>query len=97
MRSDDLLQGPTSDVAGKNHVLMSYNKVVCDEIQEPVQHKVAAAARSVTEQLTRHPFLKRMIEIIDYFRHYLRQTIHRYTPLPLQRYNFFLKYASFWQ
>ena len=47
---------------------MTYDKIIDDEVQHPVQNHVASAACSVIKHLLRHPFFERMIEKINYFR-----------------------------
>ena len=50
---------------------MTYNKIINEKIQHPVQNHVPSAARRITKQLLRHPFFERMIEKINYFRNKL--------------------------
>jgi hypothetical protein len=51
---------------------MTYNKVINQEVQHPVEHHVSASARRITEQLLRHEFAEGRVEEINDFRDYLR-------------------------
>ena len=55
---------------------MAYNKVIDQEIEDPIEDHVSASARGITKELFRHDFAERRIEKIDYFRYYLREFVH---------------------
>ena len=55
---------------------MPYNKVINEEIEDPIEDHVSSSAGSVAEELLRHPLAKRRIEEINYFRDYLRDLTH---------------------
>lgn len=55
---------------------MTYDEVVNQEIEHPVEHHVSTAAGGITEQLFRHHFAERRIEEIYYLCYELRQSIH---------------------
>ena len=55
---------------------MAYNKVIDQEIEDPIEDHISASAGSITKELFRHKIAERCIEKIDYFRYYLREFIH---------------------
>ena len=56
--------------------IMADNKVINEEIEDPIEHEVAPSARGITEQLLRHDSAERPIEKIDDFGYYLREFVH---------------------
>ena len=56
--------------------IMADNKVINQEIEDPIEHEVAPSARGITEQLLRHDSAERPIEKIDDFGYYLREFVH---------------------
>ena len=55
---------------------MAYNKVIDQEIEDPIEDHISSSAGSITKELLRHDFAERRIEKIDYFRYYLREFVH---------------------
>ena len=55
---------------------MAYNKVINQEIEDPIEDHVSSSARGITKQLFRHDLAERRIEKIYYFRYYLREFVH---------------------
>ena len=55
---------------------MAYNKVIDQEIEDPIEDHISSSAGSITKELLRHKIAERRIEKIDYFRYYLREFVH---------------------
>jgi len=55
---------------------MAYNKIIDQEIEDPVQDHVSSSAGCITEDLFWNPFLERPVEEINYFGDYLREFSH---------------------
>ena len=61
----------------KIYILMPDDKVIDEEIEDPIEHEVTSSAGCVTEELLRHDLTERRIEKIDDFSQYVCQFIHK--------------------
>ena len=61
----------------KVNQIVSYNKVIDEEIEHPVEDEVSPSAGGITEELLRHPVGERTIEKVYDFSYSLSNTVHQ--------------------